>query len=328
MEFVMDTFVKYALANGAQIEPLIIDSKLTNGTGLFNPSIYVDGDRLLLNIRHCQYTFFLAEYGIHEHPWGPLLYMNPENDISLTTVNYMGELDDNLQIKYINRVDTSKFDVKPLWEFVGLEDARIVRWDGKLYITGVRRDTTTHGEGRMEMSEIEMTETSCKEISRWRIPAPPPNTAYCEKNWMPFIDVPWQFWKWSYPVEIVKVDPVQRTTETIFQGQIPPFHKDLRGSGQVIPFEDGYLTLTHEIDLFRSEQDRKNAVYTHRFVHWSKNFEPLAWSDDFSFMGTKVEFACGLAEWKGDLLMTFGFQDNAAYILRCSKKVVKDYMNA
>jgi hypothetical protein len=321
-------FVQIALENGGSIKPLIIDSSLTNGTALFNPSVFVDGDRIFVNVRHCQYTLYHSELGIHEHPWGPLLYMNPENDISLTTTNYLGELDDDLTLKYIHKVDTSEFDVKPIWDFIGLEDARVIRWDGKLYLTGVRRDTTTHGEGRMELSEVQLDKNGAKEISRWRIPAPGANNTYCEKNWMPFLDKPYHYWKWSNPVEIVKVDPVKKTCETVFQSKDTYFARDLRGSGHVLPFEDGYLTLTHEVDLYRSEADKKNATYTHRFVQWDKNFLPVAKSRDFSFMGAKIEFACGLAKYKGDILMTFGFQDNAAYILKCDKKTVKEFMNA
>jgi predicted GH43/DUF377 family glycosyl hydrolase len=45
-------------------------------------------------------------------------------------------------------------------------------------------------------------------------------------------------------------------------------------------------------------------------------------------MDAKIEFACGLAEYKDNILITFGFQDNAAFVLSCPKNVVKDYMNA
>jgi FkbM family methyltransferase len=33
-------------------------------------------------------------------------------------------------------------------------------------------------------------------------------------------------------------------------------------------------------------------------------------------MGGEIEFCCGLTEWGDDLLISFGFQDNAAYILK------------
>jgi hypothetical protein len=40
-------------------------------------------------------------------------------------------------------------------------------------------------------------------------------------------------------------------------------------------------------------------------------------------MDGEIEFCCGLAEWKGDLLLSFGFQDNAAYLLHIPKNNIK-----
>ncbi len=33
-----------------------------------------------------------------------------------------------------------------------------------------------------------------------------------------------------------------------------------------------------------------------------------------------------MCDYKGDLLMTFGFQDNAAYLVRVNPKVVEDFI--
>ena len=52
----MQNFVKHCVNNGGVIKPLVIPSGETNGTGLFNPTIFVDGDEIYVNIRHCQYT--------------------------------------------------------------------------------------------------------------------------------------------------------------------------------------------------------------------------------------------------------------------------------
>ena len=138
----MQNFVKHCVNNGGVIKPLIIPSGETNGTGLFNPTIFVDGDEIYVNIRHCQYTLYHSELNRFEHQWGPLLYLNPENDITLTTTNFFCTLDSDLNIDRIHRVDTSSFDRNPLWEFVGLEDCRIVKWDDKFYLSGVRRILT------------------------------------------------------------------------------------------------------------------------------------------------------------------------------------------
>lgn len=324
----METFVKKMLNSGGTIKPLIVNSSLTNGTGLFNPSLFVDGNNVYVNIRHCQYTLYHAELNVHEHPYGPLIYFNPENDITLTTTNFFGKLSDDLSLQYYHRVDTSALDQKPLWEFVGLEDARIVKWDNKFYLCGVRRDTTTNGQGRMEMSEIVFDENGIKEVSRFRIPAPAPDASYCEKNWMPILHMPYHFLKWCNPVEVVKVDPVVKTCETVHLSNQLLFSKDQRGGGQVIPFEGGHLSLTHETDLYTSEVGRKDATYRHRLIQWTRDWKPIRKSPVFTFMGAKIEFACGLAEHGNNFLISFGFQDNAAYVLSCPKDTVKEYMNA
>jgi predicted GH43/DUF377 family glycosyl hydrolase len=324
----MKSFAKLVLEQGGKLKPLIIDSTLTNGTALFNPSLLVDGDKIYVNIRHCQYTLYHSELNIHEHPYGPLVYFNPENDITLTTTNYFGELNLDFSIKYIHKVDTSKLDIPPVWEFVGLEDGRIVKYDDKIYLCGVRRDTKPNGEGRMELSELEINSDGVKEVSRWRIPAPGADNTYCEKNWMPILDMPKHFVKWLNPVEIVKIDQDNKTCETVHLGNTTNFNNDLRGNGQVVSFDDGYLTLTHEVDLYRSEADKKDATYRHRLCHWSKDWKLIKKSPAFSFMGAKIEFACGMAEYHDKILMTFGFQDNAAYILECSKQTVRDFMYA
>ena len=324
----MTHFTKIALDAGGVLKPIIIDASLTNGTGLFNPSVFNDNGKIYVNVRHCQYTLYHSEMNIHEHPYGPLIYFNPENDITLTTTNYFARLDDNLDIRWVQKVDTSKLDIKPVWEFVGLEDCRIVKWNDNMYLSGVRRDTKPNGEGRMELSQIDLG-NSLKEVSRFRIPAPGDDTSYCEKNWMPILDQPFHYLKWCNPVEVVKVDPVYRTCKTVFLGTEMNFEADQRGGGQVIPFEDGYLTITHETHLYWSEAGKKDATYRHRFVQWTKDWKVVRKSNPFSFMNAKIEFACGLALYgDNDLLVTFGYQDNAAYLLKCPISVVKEFMNA
>ncbi len=121
-----------------------------------NPSIYVDKDKLILNLRHVNYTLYHCENEqLFNNRWGPLVYLNPENDIHLRTTNWLCELNDDLTIKSWNKVDTSKLDVEPVWEFIGLEDGRVVRWDNKLYLCGVRRDTKTNGEGRKNVEYMD-----------------------------------------------------------------------------------------------------------------------------------------------------------------------------
>ena len=319
-------FVKFALENGGTIKPLLIPAEHTNGTGLCNPSVFVDNGKILVNVRHIQYTLYHSELQKYEHQYGPLVYLNPENDITLTTTNFICELNENLDISYWSKVDTTAFDQKPLWEFVGLEDARLVKWDNKFYLTGVRRDLDTIGTGRMELSELEFAEDSVKEISRFRIPGPPPDQEYCNKNWMPILDMPFHFVKWTNGTEIVKVIPEENRTETVVLKNWIQAPKDLRGGSQVLPYKDGYLTINHETDLFKSEAGRKNATYRHKFTYWDKDWNIQKFSSVFSFLEGQIEFCCGMAKYQNDYLLTFGFQDNAAYILRVPGHLMEEFV--
>ena len=317
---------KPAIAAGGSIQPLIIPADLS-GTGLMNPSVYVDGQTILVNLRHVNYTLWHSEHKKFEHRYGPLQYLHPENDIHLRTWNYMCVLNPDLTIKQVMKVDTSACDKEPIWEFVGLEDARLMRWDHKLWLTGVRRDTTTHGEGRMELSEITISPDQTKENRRKRIPALGDNTSYCEKNWMPVLDQQFTYVKWTNPTEVVKYDINTGQTHTVFAdtNRIPGV-PDFRGGSQVIPYGDNYIALVHETNLFNSPAGKKDATYRHRFVMWNRNWKLLAYTDAFSFMNADIEFCCGAAWYDDHLLVTFGFQDNCAFILKIPRTFVDEFI--
>lgn len=321
-------FVKLALENGGSIHPLVIPSCDLNGPSLTNASVYVDGGKVWVNLRNINYTLYHSEIKRFEHPWGPLVYIHPENDMHLRTWNIMCEMDENMRVKKYYRVDTSTLDKDPMWEFVGLEDARIVRWDDKLYLTGVRRDLDTIGTGRMELSEIEITDTHAKEISRVRIPTTNKNDSYCEKNWMPIIDMPFHYVKWTNGTEVVRYDPEKQITETVVLHDWKDLGcVDLRGGSQVIPLGDQYrFCLNHETFLTQSPQGRKDGVYRHRFVVWDKDWNIVKVSRRFSFMNAEIEFAVGMIEYKNDYLITFGYQDNAAFLVKVSQKFVHEFV--
>lgn len=91
----IDNFSKLCLDNGGDIIPLIIPPDLTNGTGITNPSILIDGDKVLLNIRHVGYSLYLCEnQQKFQTKWGPfvkftfiLLRLEAGNTIMFLTMN-------------------------------------------------------------------------------------------------------------------------------------------------------------------------------------------------------------------------------------------------
>ena len=316
--------VKEVINRGGSIHPIFIPPSISGGTGIMNPSIFNDGGKLYMNIRHVNYVLYHSEGDRFHHQYGPLQYLHPENDRYLRTTNYIADVSADLNVSNIRKVDTSKLDTPELWEFTGLEDARLFRWEGKMFLCGVRRDTTPNGQGRMELSEILITPDSVEEVSRERIPAPPPNESYCEKNWMPILDEPYRFVKWSNPTEVVRY--AQGETKTEFLGEYSPLPNDLRGGSQVLSCLGGHLAITHEVNLFKSIQGYKNGTYKHRFVWWDKDWNLGRLSDSFSFMGGNIEFCCGAAFHEDSLLITFSFQDNAAFILKMPVELLMEIL--
>lgn len=294
-----------------------------------NPSIFIDDDGdILVNLRHVNYTLYHSENTqLFPSRWGPLSYLHPEKDQRLVTTNYLMRLDADLTMTDFCLIDTSALDIPPVWEFVGEEDCRLAQWDGDLYAIGVRRDTTTHGEGRMELSKIELDKKAwtAKEVSRTRIPAPAPNTSYCEKNWVPVLDKPFHFVKWSSPVEVVKAYPGEDKCDQVSlrQGLKPP--SDLRGGSQLVRWGNVYISISHEVNLFKNYLVQKDGIYRHRLCVWDDQLNLVGLSPTaFSFLDARIEFCAGAAVHDGDLLISFGFQDNAAFVLRTPKKLVEE----
>ena len=319
--------VQKSVEHGGKLAPIVIEEGLTSGTGLMNPSIFIDSDGdILVNLRHVNYTLYHSE-NTQKFParWGPLSYLHPEKDQRLVTENYLCRLNSKLEMTDYARVEMLNLHT-PIWEFVGLEDARLMQWDAKYFLVGVRRDTTTNGQGRMEYSEVTIDKDTwaVSEINRTRIPAPGDDNSYCEKNWVPVLDKPYHFVKWTSPVEVVKADPTEPKCEQVFVRQGLQPIKDQRGSSQLVRWGNMYISITHEVDLFKNYLGQKDGIYRHRLCVWDDQLNLVGLSKEFSFLDARIEFCAGAAVHNGDLLISFGFQDNAAFILRTPKLVVED----
>jgi len=316
--------VQRAVEQGGKLAPIVFPHDLT---ALMNPSIYIDSDGdILVNVRATNYTLYHSENKqLFPSPWGPLAYLHPEKDQRLITENYLVRLDKNLEV--INHTIIEMLNLHtPIWEFVGLEDARLVQWDNKYYIIGVRRDTTTSGQGRMELTQIDIDKETwtVKEVSRDRIPTPEPDTSYCEKNWMPIADSPYNFIKWASPVEVVQYIPEIKTTKQVSLKQGIRPNKDQRGGSQLVRWGDGYISITHEVDLFKNYLIQKDGIYRHRLCVWNNNLDLVGLSKPFSFLDARIEFCVGAAELDGDLLLSFSVSDNCAFIIRTPGILVEE----
>ena len=342
-DYIEQPLVDKALEEGGRIEPLIIPNEESGGLGLCNPSILKMKAKssYLVNVRNVSYYLHhcVGEQK-YQTPWGPLNYVRPDNDPYLRTDNFICDFSlRNNKLTNPRKLDTSKFPKQPEWDFVGLEDGRLVEWDGKMYMTGVRR-YAPDGKGRMVLSEIDISRKKVKEVKRYVIEPPKgEEDAYCEKNWMPILDSPFHYVKWSNPLQVVKVDitssqpsKLKETyaceSTTVFQSdETLDLQLDPRGGSQVIPWKDNtYLAIVHECDYWHNEKNDRDSHYYHRFMQWDKDWNLINHSQPFKFMDGRIEFCCGMAMHpdNNDVYVTFGFQDNSAYLAHIPLAVIED----
>ena len=57
-----------------------------------------------------------------------------------------------------------------------------------------------------------------------------------------------------------------------------------------------------------------------------KEFNIIKYTPAFHFLDADVEFSIGMAEYRDDYLITFGFQDNAAYLLKAPKTFIEQFI--
>ena len=117
---VYSNFVKLILQEEGIIKPIYINNTDSKGTGLCNASILYSEGKLRMILRNVEYTLYHCEgeqkfQSCHE---GPLSYYHRDDDMNLRTENFYCELDpDTLSIKKYTKIDMSKLNVKPRWNF-------------------------------------------------------------------------------------------------------------------------------------------------------------------------------------------------------------------
>ena len=342
------SLVNDCLDKGGSIHPLLISPELTKHLSLCNASILElkKNSRYLLNIRWVSYYLHHCENNQkYQTPWGPLNYVRPDCDGRLRTENYICDLNlESMSPENPRKIDESKFPVPQEWDFVGAEDLRLTEWEGKIYGSGVRR-FFPDGRGRMQVSSLSVNKDKATEEERFFIEAPSDVNSYCEKNWMPLTDSPFSYLKWCTPLEVVEADlsrtitpsrdypvtdPINNTVKPIanlcpsrtriVRPNKFPEGLEPRGGSQVIPYKDYYIAAIHEVEGSHNEKGDRDALYYHRFIVWDKKWNLVNYSDRFTFIHGRIEFCCGMASYKDNFLITFGFQDNSAYLFKMPKK--------
>ena len=188
----------------------------------------------------------------------------------------------------------------------GLEDMRLVPIGEELVGVATVRELSAAGWCEMITGRLARDENGECRFSDWQVLAPEGERRH-EKNWMPRVVADrMQFLYTADPTRIL--DAAGRT----FRESRPRAALDhLRGGSQLVPFDGGWLGLTHEVVSVDGAR-----VYLHRLIWLSEDDELARISEPFHFSGRGVEFAAGLA-WHRDgqrLIVSYGLGDRSAWI--------------
>lgn len=321
----VNNFVKYCLLRGGTIKELDIPEHTSEFPGLCNPSIYNDNGNLKCILRSVNFILHNSNKP-NIGNFGCTQYINRDiDDRLLKTRNFLLDIDSDLNIINYKLIEPI-IDHTPQWEFVGEEDMRLFRWNSKLYGCGVVRDDNSTGVGRMRLSRL--SEKNYQEISQIKLDDS--SYEYCEKNWVPILDLPYHFIRNTYPdTEIIRVDPKKGTCRTIInQPQHIALNHDmmLRGSSQVLKIDNYYISLVHSCNLYFDYAQHKYARYYHQFVIWDADWNIIKVSRLFSFSDHNIEFSNGMCEYDNNIIISFAISDNSAYLLKFPKQTLKEFI--
>lgn len=275
-----------ARATKIQFEP-------PDGWWPMNPSICRHEGELWCVVRTVNYTITGRSYEIHDA------------DGVVRTENYLGVLTTDGTFNETYRMQdldtTSRFPSR----IVGYEDVRIVSIDGPDGVVLAASATVCDRDpnGRRLIARLHLTSDGNVEHTEVQ-----PSNQEHEKNWMP-LSVDGRF-TWIY-----SLDPT-----AILPGPLRPCPfalEHLRG-GAAIAVKSGYLCVMHE--AIDTDEGR---VYLHRFVRLDAKFYVTAVSPAWIFAHHGIEFCCGMVRDGKSLILSYGIDDQEAWIMRVSVKDVE-----
>jgi hypothetical protein len=204
------------------------------------------------------------------------------------TKNYLGRL----RARKVENLALVDDNPRSLIYRNGLEDGRLIRWNGRLYglFTGHYQ---TGGRWVVFKNTMVLWDFESKEYRAFP-------TGRIEKNWMPFVeDGHLRVVYSTSPLVILDISEV--LPEVVWEG--PGLTESWSGGSQMVPYQGGYLGVVHR---------HKNRVYEHAFLGMDKHSVEL--SPPFRFFGESVEFCAGLDLTDG-MCLSFGVQDKEGYLL-------------
>lgn len=226
------------------------------------------------------------------------------SEAPIETENWLITVSDDLVGRDYKRISWER----PLAKFplvIGLEDMRLFWYHGMRHFSATVREQSEFGNCEQWTGALDLTD-SCDVFGGHHV-LYGTNT---EKNWMPVGGD-----RFMYDLRTV----IKNTGEQVSCAPRAIADENIRGSSQLILFQNGYLAVVHEA-IYRGGK----RVYQHRFVKFDHDLLSYKLSLPFVFEDVQIEFCAGLA-WHPncvDLVISYGVRDEKAMLARVSNQEV------
>jgi glycosyltransferase involved in cell wall biosynthesis len=239
---------------------------------------------------------------------------NLGDDNPIKTRNFLVDLD-GFSGRAYNQREVLPRGNEPL-EFkavLGYEDMRLFYWRGEFWTSSTVRQMHPDGNCEQVLAKIAEDETGATRLINWKRMLRQPRAT--EKNWMPIVEGDRLRFMWKLG-EVVDAEGA-----TIINHPTGLATDHIRGSSQLIPFENGWLSVVHEA---RNLPDSHLRYYYHRFAFFDHSFKLVRLSRPFVFNDKVIEFCAGMC-WHPDddrLVISYGSRDCEARIATINHKEV------
>ncbi len=285
------------LAPSARFAELRLD--VTPAWPQFNPSIAADGDGFRMIVRTSNYRLEDGVYHLHE----------PGNVIR--TINYVVALDASLRVTEVSVLeDASEGPLVHPASVLGYEDCRLLCLGDRWVATA-----SVYDRNAAERCELALLELDGPRVSAVHIAGSTPGRH--EKNWMPFTDGGTLHFVYGLdPPAVLRWDAAASST-TVVAGDPCRERGRYRGGSQGVEVDGGWLFVVHETTSWGWHRR-----YVHRFVLLDADHRLAGVSPPFTFAHEPIEFCAGIAPRGGDLVLSFGIEDQEAHLVVVSRDEV------
>jgi hypothetical protein len=193
---------------------------------------------------------------------------------------------------------------------LGYEDCRLLRVGDRWVATATVRDRNAE-----ERCEIALLELDGPRVSAVHIAGSTPGRH--EKNWMPFTDGGTLHFVYGLdPPAVLRWD-AGAAAATVVAGYPCRERGRYRGGSQGVEVDGGWLFVVHEAAGWGAHRR-----YLHRFVLLDAEHRLAGVSPPFTFAHEPIEFCAGIAPRGGDLVLSFGIDDQEAHLVVVSRDEV------